>query len=114
MLRRPAALALQLKPRLVIHGLPVSGGTAAAAAGTLSFMCGGTSEAFAVAKPILSTMGKKIFHAGDAGSGQVAKACNNMLLAIHMIGTCEALSMGARNGLDPAALSEISEGLVRQ
>lgn len=86
---------------------PVSGGTAAAAAGTLSFMCGGTSEAFAVAKPILSTMGKKIFHAGDAGSGQVAKACNNMLLAIHMIGTCEALSMGARNGLDPAALSEI-------
>lgn len=86
---------------------PVSGGTAAAAAGTLSFMCGGSSEGFAVAKPILSTMGKNIFHAGDAGSGQVAKACNNMLLAIHMIGTTEALSMGARHGLDPAALSEI-------
>ena len=52
-------------------------------------------------------MGKNIFHAGPAGAGQVAKGCNNMLLAIHMIGTCEALEMGARHGLDPAVLSEI-------
>jgi 3-hydroxyisobutyrate dehydrogenase len=86
---------------------PVSGGVAAAAAGTLAFMCGGSAQAFAKAKVILSDMGKNIFHAGPAGAGQVAKGCNNMLLAVHMIGTCEALEMGARNGLDPSVLSEI-------
>ncbi len=88
---------------------PVSGGVAAAAAGTLAFMCGGSAQAFERAQPILSGMGngEKIFHAGPAGAGQVAKAANNMLLAIHMIGTCEALSMGAANGLDPSVLSEI-------
>jgi 3-hydroxyisobutyrate dehydrogenase len=86
---------------------PVSGGVAAAAAGTLAFMCGGDVETFSRARHILADMGKNIFHAGPAGSGQVAKACNNMLLAIHMIGTCEALEMGARNGLDPKVLSEI-------
>ncbi|MBN7796995.1 3-hydroxyisobutyrate dehydrogenase [Parahaliea mediterranea] len=86
---------------------PVSGGVAAAAAGTLAFMCGGEAETFPKAKAILSDMGKNIFHAGPAGAGQVAKGCNNMLLAIHMIGTCEALEMGARNGLDPKVLSEI-------
>ena len=88
---------------------PVSGGVAAAQAGTLAFMCGGSTEAFARARPILEAMGngEKIFHAGPAGAGQVAKAANNMLLAIHMIGTCEALSMGAAHGLDPAVLSDI-------
>ncbi len=86
---------------------PVSGGVAAAAAGTLAFMCGGSAETFEKAKLILAGMGKNIFHAGPAGAGQVAKGCNNMLLAIHMIGTCEALEMGARNGLDPKVLSEI-------
>lgn len=86
---------------------PVSGGVAAAAAGTLSFMCGGEAVTFDKAKIILADMGKNIFHAGPAGAGQVAKACNNMLLAIHMIGSCEALEMGARNGLDPSVLSEI-------
>jgi len=86
---------------------PVSGGVAAAAAGTLAFMCGGTAEAFARAELVLAAMGKKIFHAGPAGAGQVAKAANNMLLAVHMIGTCEALEMGVRNGLDAAVLSEI-------
>ncbi len=86
---------------------PVSGGVAAAAAGTLAFMCGGAADTFDVAKLVLADMGKNIFHAGPAGAGQVAKGCNNMLLAIHMIGTCEALEMGARNGLDPAVLSEI-------
>lgn len=86
---------------------PVSGGVAAAAAGTLAFMCGGGAETFAKAQLILADMGKNIFHAGPAGAGQVAKGCNNMLLAIHMIGTCEALEMGARNGLDPGVLSEI-------
>ncbi|MFO7552721.1 MAG: 3-hydroxyisobutyrate dehydrogenase, partial [Haliea sp.] len=86
---------------------PVSGGVAAAAAGTLAFMCGGEAATFEKAKVILADMGKNIFHAGPAGAGQVAKGCNNMLLAIHMIGTCEALEMGVRNGLDPKVLSEI-------
>jgi len=86
---------------------PVSGGVAAATAGTLAFMCGGEAATFERAQLILADMGKKIFHAGPAGAGQVAKGCNNMLLAIHMIGTCEALEMGARNGLDPKVLSEI-------
>ena len=86
---------------------PVSGGVAAAAAGTLAFMCGGDPMTFEKARIILADMGKNIFHAGPAGAGQVAKGCNNMLLAIHMIGTCEALEMGARHGLDPKVLSEI-------
>lgn len=86
---------------------PVSGGVAAAAAGTLAFMCGGSAETFDKARVILADMGKNVFHAGPAGAGQVAKGCNNMLLAIHMIGTSEALEMGARNGLDPKVLSEI-------
>jgi 3-hydroxyisobutyrate dehydrogenase len=86
---------------------PVSGGVAAAAAGTLAFMCGGDANTFGRARTILADMGKNIFHAGPPGAGQVAKGCNNMLLAIHMIGTCEALEMGVRNGLDPEVLSEI-------
>jgi 3-hydroxyisobutyrate dehydrogenase len=86
---------------------PVSGGVAAAAAGTLAFMCGGSAETFEKARLILADMGKNIFHAGPAGAGQVAKGCNNMLLAIHMIGSAEALEMGVRNGLDPKVLSEI-------
>lgn len=86
---------------------PVSGGVGGAIAGTLSFIVGGSAADFAQAKPLLENMGKNIFHAGEAGAGQVAKACNNMLLAILMAGTTEALALGARNGLDPAVLSEI-------
>lgn len=86
---------------------PVSGGVGAAAAGTLAFMCGGEAATYEKAKVVLSGMGKNIFHAGPAGAGQVAKACNNMLLAIHMIGTAEALEMGSRHGLAPEKLSEI-------
>lgn len=86
---------------------PVSGGTAAATNAALAFMCGGEAATFDKAKLVLSTMGKNIFHAGPAGAGQVAKACNNMLLAIHMCGTAEALEMGQRHGLEPAKLSEI-------
>lgn len=86
---------------------PVSGGVGGAKAGTLTFICGGSEEAFNRAKPILDAMGKNIFHAGDHGSGQVAKICNNMLLAILMSGTSEALALGVKNGLDPAVLSEI-------
>tara|TARA_R110001592_G_scaffold91754_3_gene268214 strand:+ start:390 stop:1271 length:882 start_codon:yes stop_codon:yes gene_type:complete len=86
---------------------PVSGGVTAAQAGTLTFMCGGSESAFLMGKEILKDMGQNIFHAGPSGSGQVAKMCNNMLLAIHMIGTSEALKLGEKNGLNPSVLSEI-------
>ncbi|WP_273428011.1 3-hydroxyisobutyrate dehydrogenase [Marinobacter sp.] len=86
---------------------PVSGGVGGAKAGTLTFICGGADDTFAKAKQILEAMGKNIFHAGPHGSGQVAKICNNMLLAILMAGTSEALALGVKNGLDPAVLSEI-------
>lgn len=86
---------------------PVSGGTAGASAGTLTFIVGGESAALERARPILSAMGKNIFHAGGSGAGQVAKIANNMLLAIHMAGTAEALALGVANGLDPKVLSDI-------
>ena len=86
---------------------PVSGGTAGAAAGTLTFMVGGEAAAVERATPALNVMGQAIFHAGDVGAGQLAKICNNMLLAVLMTGTAEALKLGMDNGLDPAVLSEI-------
>ncbi|GHA83977.1 3-hydroxyisobutyrate dehydrogenase [Modicisalibacter luteus] len=86
---------------------PVSGGVGGAKAGTLTFIVGGPEDAFQRARPVLEAMGKNIFHAGEAGAGQVAKICNNMLLGILMSGTAEALALGVRNGLDPATLSEI-------
>ena len=86
---------------------PVSGGVKGAEEAGLTFMVGGSVENVEKAKPILSMMGKNIFHAGDRGSGQIAKLCNNMLLAIHMSGTAEAISMGVKSGLDPSVLSEI-------
>jgi 3-hydroxyisobutyrate dehydrogenase len=86
---------------------PVSGGVKAAQAGTLAFMCGGSAEGFSRGKLVLQGMGENIFHAGDHGAGQIAKICNNMLLAVHMVGTAEALQLGANNGLDPKVLSEI-------
>ncbi len=87
---------------------PVSGGIAAAAGGTLTFMVGGSDEAFARAQPILAAMGKAVIHAGGPGTGQAAKICNNMLLAIHMIGTCEAFAMAQKLGLDPQTFYDIS------
>lgn len=86
---------------------PVSGGTAGAAAGTLTFIVGGSQSALDRARPLLEKMGKNIFHAGEHGAGQAAKICNNMLLAIHMIGTAEALNLGVSLGLDPKVLSDI-------
>ncbi|RCV89429.1 3-hydroxyisobutyrate dehydrogenase [Billgrantia montanilacus] len=86
---------------------PVSGGVGGAQAGTLTFIVGGTEAGFEQARPVLEGMGKNIFHAGEVGSGQVAKICNNMLLGILMSGTAEALALGVKNGLDPAVLSEI-------
>jgi len=87
---------------------PVSGGVGGAAAGSLTFMCGGEKSAYDQAKPILDHMGKNVFHAGEAGNGQVAKVCNNMLLGIHMIGTCEAFNLAERLGLDAQTFYDIS------
>lgn len=86
---------------------PVSGGVGGAVAGTLSFMVGGSETEFNKAKPILENMGKNIFHAGAHGAGQIAKACNNMLLSVLMVGTSEALQLGLANGLDAKVLSNI-------
>ena len=87
---------------------PVSGGIAAAAAGTLTFMVGGTELAFMRAETVLKSMGKAVIHAGDAGAGQAAKICNNMMLAIHMIGTCEGFTMAQKLGLDPQVFYDIA------
>ncbi|MDR7101956.1 3-hydroxyisobutyrate dehydrogenase [Croceicoccus sp. BE223] len=87
---------------------PVSGGIAAANGGNLTFMVGGTDSAFARAQPVLEPMAKAVIRAGEAGAGQVAKMCNNMLLAAHMVGTCEAMKLAERNGLDPQKFYEIS------
>jgi len=86
---------------------PVSGGVGGAEAASLAFMCGGSDEAFARALPVLETMGKRIVHAGGAGAGQAAKICNNMLLAISMIGTCEAFALGEKLGLEHQKLFDI-------
>ena len=87
---------------------PVSGGVAAAEAGTLTFMVGGPEAAHARAEPILAAMGKAVIRAGEAGAGQAAKICNNMLLAVHMIGTCEAMNLAIRLGLDPQKFFDIA------
>ncbi len=92
---------------MVCLDAPVSGGVGGAQAATLSFLCGGSTEALQQARPILEHMGQHVLHAGPAGSGSVAKICNNMLLAIQMIGTAEALTLGVAHGLDPAVLSEL-------
>ena len=86
---------------------PVSGGTAGAENGTLTFIVGGEADALTRARPLLEVMGANVYHAGASGAGQTAKICNNMLLAVLMAGTAEALALGVNNGLDPAVLSEI-------
>lgn len=86
---------------------PVSGGTAGAAAGTLTFIVGGPAESLELARPALQAMGRNIFHMGDAGAGQVAKLCNNMALAVIMGVTAEAIALGAAHGLDPRVLSQM-------
>jgi len=93
--------------RIPMLDAPVSGGTGGAIAGTLTFMVGGDAQVLERAQPVFSAMGRNIFHAGGDGAGQVAKVCNNQLLAVLMIGTAESLALGAANGLDPVVLSEI-------
>jgi 3-hydroxyisobutyrate dehydrogenase len=92
---------------LAMIDAPVSGGTAGATAGTLTFIVGGDSDALARARPVLANMGKNIFHVGASGAGQVAKLCNNMALGVIMAVTGEAIALGVAHGLDPAVLSQM-------
>lgn len=87
---------------------PVSGGIAAANGGTLTFMVGGSAEAFGRAEPILDKMGKAVIHAGANGAGQAAKIVNNMILGAQMISTCEAFLLAQKLGLDPQTFYDIS------
>ncbi|MEH3038312.1 MAG: 3-hydroxyisobutyrate dehydrogenase [Sphingomonas adhaesiva] len=87
---------------------PVSGGIAAAEGGTLTFMVGGSAEAFELARPFLEDMGKAVIHAGGNGAGQAAKLCNNLILGSTMIATCEAFVLAQRLGLDPQTFFDIS------
>ncbi|HKC02552.1 MAG TPA: 3-hydroxyisobutyrate dehydrogenase [Sphingomicrobium sp.] len=87
---------------------PVSGGIAAAAGGTLTFMVGGTDDGFEQAKPFLEPMAKAVIHAGDLGAGQAAKICNNMILGATMVATCEGFAMARKLGLDLQTFYDIS------
>ena len=87
---------------------PVSGGIAAANAGTLTFMVGGSAEAFDRAQPFLADMGKAVIHAGGSGAGQAAEICNNMVLGAEMIATCEAFLLADKLGLDPQKFFDIA------
>jgi 3-hydroxyisobutyrate dehydrogenase len=102
-----AAHALAAKHGIGSIDAPVSGGTGGAKGATLTFMCGGDAKAFAAAKTILEGMGKKIVHCGDAGAGQAAKICNNMILAISMIGVCEAFALAEKLGLSHQAMFDV-------
>ncbi len=104
--RRVAADAAEGGYRMV--DAPVSGGIAASAAGTLTFMVGGEGDAFAAAEPVLAAMGRAVIHAGGPGAGQAAKIANNMLLGATMVATCEAFLLAERLGLDPQTFFDIS------
>jgi 3-hydroxyisobutyrate dehydrogenase len=93
---------------------PVSGGVGGATAGTLTFMVGGSEGGFARAEPVLRAMGRTIVHAGASGAGQAAKACNNMMLAISMIGTAEGFLLADKLGLDRQKLFDIASTATSQ
>lgn len=102
------AHAVAAKHGLLSIDAPVSGGTGGATAGTLTFMAGGSADAFAKAEPILKPMAGKIVHCGDAGAGQAAKICNNMILGISMIGVGEAFVLAEKLGLSHQALFDVA------
>ncbi len=104
---RAVGKAAEQKGLLMIDA-PVSGGVTGAAAGTLTFMCGGSTQAFTRAQSILEKMGKTIVHAGGSGNGQAAKICNNMILGISMIAVSEAFVLAEKLGLDHQKLFDIS------
>ena len=94
------------------HGLlaldaPVSGGIGGASAGTLTFMVGGTDDAFRIASPLFEIMGQKAVHCGPSGNGQAAKICNNMILGATMIATCEAFALADKLGLDRQSMFDV-------
>ncbi|MGB0507434.1 MAG: 3-hydroxyisobutyrate dehydrogenase, partial [Pikeienuella sp.] len=86
---------------------PVSGGIGGAAAGTLTFMCGGSEESFATAEPLFEIMGQKAVHCGDGGAGQAAKICNNMILGATMVVTCEGFALADKLGLDRQKMFDV-------
>jgi 3-hydroxyisobutyrate dehydrogenase len=102
-----AAHALAAKHGVGSVDAPVSGGTGGAKGATLTFMCGGEEKAFAAAKPVLEKMGKKIVHCGGDGAGQAVKICNNMMLAVSMIGVCEGFALAEKLGLSHQALFDV-------
>jgi 3-hydroxyisobutyrate dehydrogenase len=102
------AHALADKASVLSVDAPVSGGVGGAKGATLTFMAGGDAKAFAAAKPVLEAMGKKIVHCGDAGAGQAAKICNNMILGISMIAVGEAFALAEKLGLSHQALFDVS------
>ena len=104
--RRVAAEAA--KAGMAMLDAPVSGGVGGAVAGTLTFMCGGTEAGFTAAKPVLEGMGRTIIHAGASGAGQSAKICNNMMLAVAMLGVSEAFVLADKLGLDRQKLFDIT------
>ncbi|HUB47276.1 MAG TPA: 3-hydroxyisobutyrate dehydrogenase [Acetobacteraceae bacterium] len=109
-----AVTAAAAEAGLEMLDAPVSGGTAGAAAGTLTFMVGGSEAAFDQARPILSAMGRNIFHAGGPGAGQAVKICNNMMLAINMVGVAEGFLLGQKLGLDWEKLHAITSTATSQ
>ena len=102
------AHAIAARNGLLSIDAPVSGGTGGAAAGTLTFMAGGAKDAFAKAEPVLKPMAGRIVHCGDAGAGQAAKICNNMILGISMIGVSEAFVLAEKLGLSHQALFDVA------
>ncbi len=103
-----AAHALAAQRGVAALDAPVSGGVAGAKAATLTFMVGGSAEAFARGKPVLERMGKRVVHCGDAGNGQAAKICNNMILGASMIAVSEAFVLGEKLGLSHQALFDVA------
>jgi 3-hydroxyisobutyrate dehydrogenase len=103
-----AAHQLAAEAKMLSLDAPVSGGVGGAEAATLTFMCGGAKQAFEAAKPILEAMGKRVIHCGEAGAGQTAKICNNMILAISMIGVCEGFVLAEKLGLSHQALFDVA------
>ncbi|MFO1208889.1 MAG: 3-hydroxyisobutyrate dehydrogenase [Amaricoccus sp.] len=101
------AAALATAAGLVAVDAPCSGGTVAAAAGTLTFMAGGTPEGFERARPILDILGARAIYCGASGAGQIAKVCNNLILGVSMIGVCEAFALARKLGLDAHALYDV-------
>ncbi len=102
------AHAMALSTKCLSLDAPVSGGVAGAVNATLTFMAGGTQAAFERARPVLETMGRKVVHCGEAGAGQAAKICNNMILGISMIGVCEAFILAEKLGLSHQALFDVA------